>query len=177
MATRAVPVDASKADEPGVKKTSTYVDGVGNLDIYVQVTKVDDITESVTEDVRTLRFSVPEWVEPETETKEDENGKEIQVETEPGYWRVSQREIDLGEKNRTAFLKALEKYTNASRALAAGTGTQTAVKAAGTSPHDLTAIREWAKSAGHDVNVKGRVPNKIIDAYYSATGKARPDAA
>jgi hypothetical protein len=170
MATKATPVDASQADQPGVTKTSTHVPGVGDLDVYVKVEKVDDITESVTDDVATLRFAVPVWVEP-VEADEEKG-----IEAEEGYWKVANREIDLGKKNRDAFLKALEKYVGASREIQTPAVRPAASsKSAAGAGHDLAAIREWAKKAGHEVADKGRVPNKVIDAYYNATGKARPD--
>ncbi len=73
-------------------------------------------------------------------------------------------EIDLSEKNATAFREALGPFVRAARKASA----QTRKPARRNTSRDLGAVREWARSQGHQVSDKGRVPYEILDAYDQA---------
>ncbi|MEU9230411.1 histone-like nucleoid-structuring protein Lsr2 [Streptomyces massasporeus] len=182
MATNAVPVDASRKDEPGVKEVVTHVPDIGPLTVYVKVETVDDFDGKTTEDVQTLRLTVPQEKEQEV-VATDDNGEPLKNEdgsdklTTEKVWAYPALEIDLGKASREKLLKALEPFVSKAREAktqpVATQGTFTAAKSA--SPHDLNAIRAWAKGAGHEVADKGRIAAKVIEAYYNSTGKPNPD--
>ncbi|MBT2365250.1 Lsr2 family protein [Streptomyces sp. ISL-10] len=162
MSIKATPVAPDQAGQPGVTETQTYVEGVGNVSVYIKVEKVDDVTEAVTDDVQTLRFSVPVWVEPVA--ADEEKG----IEAEEGYWKVSNREIDLGKKNRDAFLKSLDKYLTASREIQAPAPRTVAAKKSTTGPNpELTEwrrrVRTWlTNEAPASVTHGEKVPDRGV---------------
>jgi hypothetical protein len=72
-------------------------------------------------------------------------------------------ELDLNNKNATAFRKAFEKYVKAARIK------PTRGRKPGTQQSSETAaIREWAKENGLTVNDRGRVPSNVVDLYHAA---------
>ena len=78
-------------------------------------------------------------------------------------------EIDLSKKNRGAFEKALAPYLNAARKASSARTTARRSSAAGkSSKEDLEAIREWAKANGHEVAARGRIAQKVKDAFHAA---------
>lgn len=84
-------------------------------------------------------------------------------------------EIDLNDKNADKLRADFKKYIEAGRAFRAdpgsGRGRRGSVRAAARgqdSGLDTAAVREWAKANGHDVNARGRLSKKIIDAYRAA---------
>ncbi|MFC9846643.1 histone-like nucleoid-structuring protein Lsr2 [Streptomyces sp. NPDC060223] len=183
MATNANPVDASRKDEEGVKEVQTHIPGVGEVTAYFLVETVDDVDGKTKEDIQTLRFSVPVEVSEEVDdldedgkTKEDAEGN-IKTKTE-SFYKTVHYEVDLGKASRDKLDKALAPFLkNAREATAPLRGSQGALTAsANKSAHDLVAIREWAKGAGHEVATKGKVAGKVIEAYYRSTGKTNPDA-
>ncbi|WP_432129795.1 Lsr2 family DNA-binding protein [Streptomyces tendae] len=184
MATKAEPVGSDQAGKPGVQEVITNIPGVGEVKAYFQVSTVDDYDGKTTEDVQTLRLTVPQEDEREV-VATDDNGEALKNEdgsdklTTETYWRYAALEIDLGKASRDKLLKALEPYVSKARESktqpVATQGSFTA-SAASKSPHDLNAIREWAKGAGHDVKDKGRIAANIIEAYYKSTGKPNPAA-
>lgn len=74
-------------------------------------------------------------------------------------------EIDLSRANTRAFEKAVAPYLNAARKVRGSR-----VRAARPAPakHDLSAVREWAKSNGYAVSDRGRVATAVIEAYEAA---------
>ena len=77
--------------------------------------------------------------------------------------------IDLNAKNRNALEKALKPYI----AKATKQGRRRLVPAsrrsgAGGSRRDLAAVREWAKSNGHQVSDRGRISATVQEAYDAA---------
>ena len=92
----------------------------------------------------------------------------------------TQYEIDLNSKHADQLRKFLAAYVlkacrtgrgpitptraRASRAAAAATPTR-ADRA------QNQAIREWAKSKGHDVSERGRIPANIVDQYHKEAGR------
>lgn len=74
-------------------------------------------------------------------------------------------EIDLNEKNAKALRDALAKYVAAGRR-AAGRGTNAKRRMQmGTSARE---IRDWARSNGHPVPDRGRIPSDIRAAFEAA---------
>jgi hypothetical protein len=183
VATKAEPVSSDKAGETGVQEVTTHIPGVGEVKAFFQVSTFDDFDGKTTEDVQTLRLTVPQEDEREV-VATDENGEALKNEdgsdklTTETYWRYLTLELDLGKASRDKLLKALEPFV--SKAREAKTQPVTAqgafaATAKGSSPHDLNAIRSWAKNAGHEVADKGRIAVKVIEAYYKSTGKTNPE--
>jgi hypothetical protein len=182
MATKAEPVGSDQAGKPGVQEVVTNIPGVGEVKAYFLVSTVDDFDGKTTEDVQTLRLTVPQEKEQEV-VATDDNGEPLKNEdgsdklTTEKVWAYPALEIDLGKASREKLLKALEPFVSKAREAktqpVATQGTFTAAKSA--SPHDLNAIRAWAKGAGHEVADKGRIAAKVIEAYYTSTGKPNPD--
>ncbi|MEU3217735.1 histone-like nucleoid-structuring protein Lsr2 [Streptomyces sp. NPDC006971] len=180
MATKAEPVGSDQAGKPGVQEVVTNIPGVGEVKAYFLVSTIDDVDGKTTEDVQTLRLTVPQEDEREV-VATDDNGEALKNDdgsdklTTETYWRYRSLELDLGKASRDKLLKALEPFVSKAReAKTQPVASQTTAKAK--SGHDLIAIREWAKSAGHEVADKGRIAAKVIEAYYKTTGKPNPDA-
>lgn len=75
-------------------------------------------------------------------------------------------EIDLSKANAKAFEKVVKPYVDAARKVR---GPRTARTAKASPPkRDLSAIRQWAKSAGYEVSERGRIANAVIEAYEAA---------
>jgi hypothetical protein len=81
-------------------------------------------------------------------------------------------EIDLSSDNATAFREALAPYLDAARSVSSGRSS--ASNGAGRprrrneQKRDYTGIRAWAKSNGHEVSERGRVPASVLEAYEAA---------
>ena len=78
-------------------------------------------------------------------------------------------EIDLSEANETKLREALAPYLEVARKKAQ---TLSRAKAAASTRstqdrEELRKVRQWAKENGYTVNERGRIPGKILDAYYS----------
>ncbi|RDD85962.1 histone-like nucleoid-structuring protein Lsr2 [Streptomyces parvulus] len=182
MATKAEPVGSDQAGKPGVQEVITNIPNVGEVKAYFQVSTVDDFDGKTTEDVQTLRLTVPQEKEQEV-VATDENGEVLKNEdgsdklTTEKVWAYPALEIDLGKASREKLLKALEPFVSKAReSKTQPVATQTTFTVSkSTSPHDLNAIRSWAKNAGHEVADKGRIAAKVIEAYYTSTGKPNPE--
>lgn len=72
-------------------------------------------------------------------------------------------EMDLSNKEADKFRGAFQDYIAVARKVSGGRSSGR--KSSGGSGRDLAAIREWAKSNGHEVSERGRVKQDIIDAY------------
>lgn len=159
MAIKSIQVDESQANEPGVQKKLLPVEGAEPLPVYVKVMSVDDLTKSVTDDVQTLTYARPMWVEATDDSE--------------GYWDVEVRDIDLGKKNRDAFLKALEKFDEVSRPVVKKATAKKTTKRTSESREEAAKVREWAQELGLEVSDRGRIPENIVNAYRKANaGKA-----
>lgn len=110
---------------------------------HVVETTIDDLDESVTEDVITCFVALGE----------------------------SAVEIDLGPDNREELENFLAKYFEAGRSVKpdeAGRG-QHAEPARKVADRDRThEIRSWAKEKGFDVSERGRISKKIVAAFEAA---------
>ena len=79
-------------------------------------------------------------------------------------------EIDLSDDNATEMREALSRYTAAARKVSAsgrrpaGNGGG-AKRSGGGGRSDLGAIREWAKTNGHEVSERGRIAGAVVEAY------------
>lgn len=76
-------------------------------------------------------------------------------------------QIDLAEKNLAKFRKALNPYIAAATKVQgqSNPGRRGRRKAASTDPQQ---IRAWARSHGHEVSARGRVPASVVTAYKAA---------
>lgn len=86
-------------------------------------------------------------------------------------------EIDLSSEHASALRDALAQYVGAARK-AGGAGGATARRGGGggrrssgssSSDRQRTAdIRQWAREQGMEVNERGRIPSRVIEAYDAA---------
>ncbi|MFE1953300.1 MULTISPECIES: histone-like nucleoid-structuring protein Lsr2 [Streptomyces] len=80
-------------------------------------------------------------------------------------------EIDLTTANADKLRGLLDPYLKGGRRTggraASGRGK---ARAASGGNQDTAAIRAWAKENGHEVNDRGRVPQKVREAYEKANG-------
>ncbi|PZS17604.1 MAG: hypothetical protein DLM57_08075 [Pseudonocardiales bacterium] len=78
-------------------------------------------------------------------------------------------EIDLNKKNASALDKALAPYVAAARKAPTLRSTRRSRATGPTSRRpDLAAVREWARSNGHSVSDRGRIPASVLEAYDAA---------
>jgi hypothetical protein len=83
-------------------------------------------------------------------------------------------EVDLSSKNASALRDALTAYTKAGRRIggrraSAPRGSSRPAGRSGDAPSP-TAVREWAKSQGIEVNERGRISKSILEQYQAAQG-------
>ena len=77
-------------------------------------------------------------------------------------------EIDLSTSNAATLRDALARFTAAGRRTG-GRRTSTASRGNGKDRRaDLATIRAWATANGHRVSDRGRVAQRVQDAYYAA---------
>lgn len=77
-------------------------------------------------------------------------------------------EIDLNDKNAAALRDALAGYVGAGRRVAGRrrSGSSSSRSNSG----ELSKIREWARANGFEVSDRGRISQKVRDAYAKANG-------
>jgi hypothetical protein len=73
-------------------------------------------------------------------------------------------EIDLSNKNADQLRKDVKRYTDAARKVSRRSPTPSPRK----SREDTAEIRAWAKSNGHEVSERGRIPSAVIQAFEAA---------
>ncbi|MGO2748305.1 histone-like nucleoid-structuring protein Lsr2 [Microbacterium sp.] len=78
-------------------------------------------------------------------------------------------EIDLTDAHAIKLRSHFNRYVEAGRK----TSTTTRSTKTSSSKHDLAAVREWARSNGHEVSARGRVSGEVLSAYDEATGSSR----
>lgn len=95
---------------------------------------------------------------------DDLDGTEIGEDIDPTLFSFggSDYSIDLTPKNRAAFEKIMKTYIDKATALEAFSIARSA------SSEETQKIREWARAHGHEVSDRGRIPQKITDAYSAA---------
>ncbi|HEY0640116.1 MAG TPA: Lsr2 family protein [Pseudonocardiaceae bacterium] len=80
-------------------------------------------------------------------------------------------EIDLNEGNSSQLRELLSGYAEKARRVGgrARRGSRPAAGSrGGRSREETEAIRQWAKSNGHEVADRGRIPGRVIEAYEAA---------
>lgn len=77
-------------------------------------------------------------------------------------------EIDLSKKNATAFDKALAPYVAAARKIKSNPPRRSGNTGGNGRRPNLTQVREWARSNGHEVSDRGRIPAAVLEAYDAA---------
>jgi Lsr2 len=83
-------------------------------------------------------------------------------------WNGKSYELDLSKRNASALEKTLAPYIDAGRVVRSGRAPARKSSATGTGREELSAIREWAKSQGHQVSNRGRIPASVVEAYNAA---------
>ncbi len=74
-------------------------------------------------------------------------------------------EIDLNDKNAAALRDALAGYVGHARKVTTSKGRKTRATTSGPSAREL---RDWARSNGHQVSDRGRVPADVREAFEAA---------
>ena len=78
-------------------------------------------------------------------------------------------EIDLNDKNAGKLRDALAQYVGAARSVgSARRAGRKSASSASTSGPSAREIRDWARSNGHDVPDRGRIPADVRSAYEAA---------
>src|SRR6476646_6777966 len=77
-------------------------------------------------------------------------------------------EIDLSTKNAAAFRDSLAQYVGTARKVGRGSGGRASARRRSGGDNRTAHIREWARSNGHKVNERGRIPATVIEAYDKA---------
>ncbi|MDQ2710334.1 MAG: Lsr2 family protein [Actinomycetota bacterium] len=92
------------------------------------------------------------------------NAKEVAFSFNGESWT-----IDLNAKNRAALEKALKPYIAKATKQGRRRAVSSSRKATGpASRTDLAAVRDWAKSNGHQVSNRGRISATVQQAYDAA---------
>jgi hypothetical protein len=80
-------------------------------------------------------------------------------------------EIDLTTANADKLRGLLDPFVKGGRRTGGrASGGRGKARAAAGSNQDTAAIRAWAKENGYEVNERGRVPRKVLEAYEKANG-------
>jgi hypothetical protein len=77
-------------------------------------------------------------------------------------------EIDLNDKNAAALRDALANYVGHARKVSGGSRRGRRSTASPANGHSAKEIRDWARSNGHDVPERGRIPGGVRDAFEAA---------
>lgn len=82
-----------------------------------------------------------------------------------------QYEIDLNDGNADDLRAALQPFAAAGRRVGGKRKASARAPRATASKEDrpkLTLVREWARENGHEVSDRGRIPERVMEAYTSA---------
>lgn len=82
-------------------------------------------------------------------------------------------EVDLSESNAQKMRDSIAQYVGVARKAGRSGGTATArgrgrASSARSAANNTGEIREWARSNGHKISDRGRVPATILDAFEKA---------
>jgi hypothetical protein len=77
-------------------------------------------------------------------------------------------EIDLNDKNASARRDAMATYVGHARKVTGGRRGRRSSAASGNGGHSAKEIRDWARSNGHDVPERGRIPASVREAFDAA---------
>lgn len=75
-------------------------------------------------------------------------------------------EIDLNQENAADLRASLSRYQAAGRRIGGGARPQRRSAANGSTDNDK--IRQWAIDNGHSVAARGRIPERVRDAFHQA---------
>jgi hypothetical protein len=98
-------------------------------------------------------------------------------------WNGDWRELELSKKNLASLSKALDKYWNVSRPVAADgrsirrrrpSSTTSSRSAKLKATRDPKLIRAWARESGISVPARGRIPGDVERQYDEANGRSSP---
>lgn len=103
----------------------------------VVITMIDDLDESVTEEVEPVEFGID------------------------GRWLA----IDLGRPNRDKLRKDLAPFIAAARKVKGGARRVIAKSAQPVDRGETARIREWAGQHGKNINDRGRLPREVLAAW------------
>lgn len=81
--------------------------------------------------------------------------------------------IDLAKKNKRALNNVLKPYLDAATKVSGRNGRRAGGSrrsSTSRSREDLSAIRDWAGENGYEVSSRGRIAQKVVDAYHAARG-------
>ena len=78
-------------------------------------------------------------------------------------------EIDLSQENADSLREDFKRYIRAARKTGRDGGTRSMGRRGSGDRKDTATIREWAKSNGHVVSERGRIPSSVIEAYEAAS--------
>jgi hypothetical protein len=90
-------------------------------------------------------------------------------------WDGVQYELDLSNKNASAFGKLIEPYVTAARRTGGRQVRRTATKSTSrrrtskSAAADPSTVREWAAKNGFTVSPRGRISAAILEAYQGAS--------
>jgi hypothetical protein len=76
-------------------------------------------------------------------------------------------EIDLNDKNASALRDALATYVGHGRKVSGARRGRRSPASSGTG-HSAKEIRDWARSNGHKVPERGRIPGEVREAFEAA---------
>lgn len=95
----------------------------------------------------------------------DLSGEDLGSEGQPIKfgWLGVDYEIDLSQAEADEFAEVMDKYLKVARRI--GGRRQTGARQSTGGRNDLNKIREWARANGHKVSDRGRIAQKVIDAY------------
>jgi hypothetical protein len=92
-------------------------------------------------------------------------------------------EIDLNEDNASSlrdsmsdFIASATRTGGRSKRGTATASSRSATAGPGRTKEQTHAIREWARTNGHDVSDRGRIPASVIEAFEAQAGKGKGKA-
>jgi len=77
-------------------------------------------------------------------------------------------EIDLNDDNAAALRDAMATYVGHARKVSGARRGRRTSSAAANGSHSAKEIRDWARSNGHKVPERGRIPSDVREAFESA---------
>jgi hypothetical protein len=76
--------------------------------------------------------------------------------------------VDLNDKNAAKFEKAVAPFVQAARTVTSGhRSSRRGRSSRSAGRRDTQAIRAWAQKNGYQVNARGRISRRIVEAYQS----------
>jgi len=77
-------------------------------------------------------------------------------------------EIDLNDKNAASLRDAIATYVGHARKVTGTRRTRRSASSSSAGAHSAKEIRDWARSNGHKVPDRGRIPSDVREAFESA---------